>query len=357
MRYTLEVQKLLNRAEQENIKPRDAVKLLIQAIQIADANDDVELAYDLRSDLMDKEWGLAERSEFVNTFSWMLNAYDADPENYNIEDLLWKYKWIISELFSNPKVPLEQIDLVLEDYKRRITEQGFDLRSYYTKLLHEALDQQDGPKTKEYLDKMNALPIDEISDCRACEMDNEVLYQINEGNFEEAYLRAQPLLKKEFSCAHVPVITFCHLCYLAIKSNMPEKAAELFLHAEEELHEREDDSSLIRSIGLLIVYLFRTDKEKGWKYVEKYLPWALECEPNREFFFSMYMAEALKQENQQKVVHLELPGEHPLFNPSNSYLVSDLFDFYYSRASTYSIQFDERNRNSNYALQLEKALS
>lgn len=356
MRYTLEVQKLLIRANQENIHPKDAKKLLIEAIQIADSNEDVELGYELREELLDKEWGLAERTDFVSAFSWMLNAYDADPENYSAEDLLWKYKWIIDELFSNPDVPLEQIRQVMEDFKRRAEEQGFGLRSYYTKHLHEALDQKDQQASKKYLDLMNALPIDGISDCRACEMDNEVLFLINEGDFKEAYNRAQPLIQKQYSCAHVPVITLCQLCYTAIKNNELEKAADLFIKAEEELQEREYDSTLIRSIGLLIVYLFHTDKSKGWKYIEKYLPWGVECEANRKFFFSMYMAEALKLEDQNKEVAIELPHEHPLYHSSGTYKVRDLYNFYYNQALENGQLFDHRNGNSSFSVQLENTI-
>jgi hypothetical protein len=357
MRYTLEVQKLLNRANQENIHPKDAGKLLVQAIQIADANEDVELGYELRSDLMDKEWGLSDRTEFVSLFSWMLNAYDADPENYEIEDLLWKYKWIINELYSNPDVPLEQIELVLEDYKRRLEEKGLGIRSYYSKQLNEALYQQDAAKSMTFLDLVNAVPRDELSDCNACEMDTEVTYLINEGDFGNAYTKALPLLQKQFTCAHVPVITFCQLCYMAIRNNELEKAAELFHQAEEGLQEVEDDSSLITSIGALIVYLFHTDKDKGWHYIEKYLPWADATKTSRRFFFSLNMAEALKQEDQEKEVTIELPHEHPLYTTSNTYKVKDLYDHYYREAQQYAVEFDERNRNSNFSLQIEKALS
>ncbi|WP_316836310.1 hypothetical protein [Pedobacter nutrimenti] len=357
MRYTLEIQKLLNRANQENIHPKDAAKLLIEAIQIADANEDIEWGYELREDLMDTQWRLVGREEFVRAFSWMLNTYDADPENYAVEDLLWKYKWIIDELFSNPVVPLEQLDNVLSDYKRRLEEKGYGLRSYYSKLLHEALGQKESVGSKKYLDLVNSLPIDELSDCRACEMDTEVAFLVNEGDFTAAYQKAQPLLQKQYTCAHVPVITLCQLCYLAVKNNENEKAEELFVRAEEELQEREEDSTLIVSIGLLIVFLFHNHKEKGWEYIVKYLPWAMECRTSREFFFSQYMAEALKLEDQEKQVTLELPHEHPLYTSAHTYKVKDLYDFYCKQAQRNAAQFDERNGNSNFSTQLEQALN
>lgn len=357
MRYTLEIQKLINRANQENIHPKDAGKLLLDAIRIADENEDVELGYELRGDLMDAEWGLADRTEFVSLFSWMLNVYDSDPESYDVEDLLWKYKWIIYELYSNPDVPLEQIENVLEDYKRRLEEQGFGIRSYYSKQLNEAIYQQDSAKSDQFLAKVNAHSHDELSDCRACEMDTQVHYHINQGDFDTAYTQALPLINKQFTCAHVPVITYCQLCHMAIKHNQPEKAAELFLQAEEGLQECEHDSSLITSVAHLIVYLFHTDKEKGWDYIEKYLKWSDTMKSNRKFFFASRMAEALQLEDQEKVVQLELPESHPLYTPANTYKAGDIYHYYEQEARKYASEFDQRNRNSNFTTQLEKALN
>lgn len=203
---------------------------------------------------------------------------------------------------------------------------------------------------------MNALPTDGMSDCSACEMDNEVSFLINEGDFKAAYTRALPLIQKQYSCAHVPFITLCNLCYMAIKDNRIEEAAALFLKAEEELQGNESDSSLVTSMGLLIVYLFHTDKPAGWNYLERYLPWALECEANLKFFFSMHIAEALKLEDQEKTIVLKLPDVHSLYNSSNHYKVKDLYDFYAQQAFTYGQLFDKRNGNSSFSLQLEKAL-
>jgi len=347
----------MNQAEQEHIHPKDAVKLLLQAIQIADRNDDVELGYELRSNLMDMEWGLADRKEFVTAFSWMLNAFDANPHNFSAEDLLWKYKWIIDEVYANPEMALEQVDEIVTDFKRRTEAHGYGLRSYYAKLLNEALYQEDLEQSKHYLDQMNAMPIDDLSDCRACEMDADVSYIIMRGDFDAAYAKAGPLLQKQVSCGHVPVVTICNLCYMAIKNGEREMADRLFLRAEEELIQAEHDTTLINSIGLLIVYLFYTDKSQGWAYLEKYVSWALGIKPSLQMLFAISVTEALQQENLGGVVVLELSPEHPLYNSSNSYLVMELFEYYHEEALALSSAFDQRNGNRNYRLQLERGLS
>ncbi|PIH04464.1 hypothetical protein CS542_01020 [Pedobacter sp. IW39] len=85
---------------------------------------------------------------------------------------------------------------------------------------------------------------------------------------------------KAVCCAHVPFITLCNLCYMAIR--ITELRKLLRCSKRRKNYRNESDSSLVTSMGLLIVS-FHTDKPAGWNYLERYLPWALECEANLKF--------------------------------------------------------------------------
>ena len=50
MKYTLEIQKLLLQAQNKNLHPREKANLLKEAIRIADENEDVEWATEMRLD-------------------------------------------------------------------------------------------------------------------------------------------------------------------------------------------------------------------------------------------------------------------------------------------------------------------
>ena len=52
MKYTLEIQKLLLQAQNKNLHPREKANLLKEAIRIADENEDVEWATEMRLDLI-----------------------------------------------------------------------------------------------------------------------------------------------------------------------------------------------------------------------------------------------------------------------------------------------------------------
>ena len=52
MRYTLEIQKLLLQTQNQNLHPREKASLLKEAIRIADENEDVSWAVEMRLDLI-----------------------------------------------------------------------------------------------------------------------------------------------------------------------------------------------------------------------------------------------------------------------------------------------------------------
>lgn len=52
MKYTLEIQKLLLQAQNDNLHPREKANLLREAIRIADENEDVQWAVEMRLDLI-----------------------------------------------------------------------------------------------------------------------------------------------------------------------------------------------------------------------------------------------------------------------------------------------------------------
>ena len=70
MRYTLEIQKLLLRTQNDSLHPREKANLLKEAIRIADENEDVEWATELRLDLI-YELNLlsADAEEIISPFS------------------------------------------------------------------------------------------------------------------------------------------------------------------------------------------------------------------------------------------------------------------------------------------------
>ena len=90
--------------------------------------------------------------------------------------------------------------------------------------------------------------------------------------------------------------------------------------------------------------------------MEKYLPWSISCSVKTEYFFAMYMVEALRRADQEEDITIVLPAEHPLYSSSDMLKVKDLYAYYYNLASGHARDFDARNRNNSYTTQVEEAI-
>ena len=154
MRYTLEIQKLLLQTQNDSLHPREKANLLKEAIRIADENEDVEWATELRLDLIYELNLLSADAEEITVFSKILDDYENHKDVIKEDDLLWKYKWIWACTFDLPEIPMEQVKAIGEDYKTRILRNGYSLRSYYHRWSVECVWMRQYDKAKEYIDKM-----------------------------------------------------------------------------------------------------------------------------------------------------------------------------------------------------------
>lgn len=64
-------------------------------------------------------------------FAWCLARCDNQPEVFDIESILWEYKWIVLEAGQVPTVPLDRIVGLWEDASKRFRERGYSLRPLY----------------------------------------------------------------------------------------------------------------------------------------------------------------------------------------------------------------------------------
>lgn len=348
MKYTLEIQKILFQVEDNAaLTPKDKVQLLKQAAFIADDNDDIEWAYDIRLQLIRECYYIASSSDLVNEFSWILNTYEEHPDWFDESDFLWQYKWILGEMYNNPDVSLEQINHIMEDFKNRLLRNGYVLRPYYDRLFEESLILGDYDKAKEYLDLANEAPDDQMGSCAACRLDSELDYYLYRGDFEEAYNRSQPLLSKQLSCTHVPARTFCALTYFAQKAGKQELAAELLERAHGEMEKLINDENMVIPASMLINYLLPRDREKAIYYLEKSIPWFMEDDGYSQYEYSCYVFEGLHSLNPAEKLPLHLPANFPVYNQEPVYSVQQLADYFLSEARKWANALDKRNQRTS----------
>lgn len=353
MNHNLEIQKILLKLDTLS-HPEDKINLLKQAIQIADANNDLDWGFDLRLDLISQEKDTSHCTESFPAFTWILSAYDSNSELFNEDDFLWEYKWMAAAARRNVNISRQQVESIMADLKVRMERNGYTPRGYYSVMIYWNLFIGDMQEANKYLELRDNTTRDRMSHCPACELDTRVEIELIEGQFDKAITTANDLITKKLTCGVMPLSTFCNLTYYLSKAG-DERAAEFFEKAEEEIAEAEEnDSSLISNISDLIYYLNKYDRNRGWEYFQKYAEWEIGAEDSISFDFSKNILTLLKEDGQKQ---LTMSEKLPYFKADGNYDVADLYDYYYKRANELAQQFDARNGTNSFSKALEEVVS
>ena len=124
--YSLQIQKLLIKAETQE-QPDDKIKLIKEAIQLADIHNDVEWGFDLRKEIIENEKGTSRCIEGMPALSWLLEAYDQHSGIFEETEFMLEYKWMLMAACRNVNISAQQLEQIFEDYKTRSQRNGYSL--------------------------------------------------------------------------------------------------------------------------------------------------------------------------------------------------------------------------------------
>ena len=112
-------------------KTLEGVRLIEQAIKVADAENDVEAGYEARDMLMDATYDLGMPKKQLMAFAWMIKQFEAEEIYIDEDDLMWKYKWVALSIVDFPEISKVQIDHLLDDMKQKYLGFQYSLKPYY----------------------------------------------------------------------------------------------------------------------------------------------------------------------------------------------------------------------------------
>lgn len=137
-------------------------------------------------------------------FAWCLAKSDSDPRRFPVERLLWQYKWVLGSLDDAPQVPVSQCEELLDDYERRLVENGYSERTalYYRMGLLESLGDNEG--AWKYWLELERMPRDRYANCNACEQEHKVSLLAKQGRYKEAVAVGRSLISGRRFCAQIP---------------------------------------------------------------------------------------------------------------------------------------------------------
>ncbi|MDR2423480.1 MAG: hypothetical protein LBD59_01995 [Prevotellaceae bacterium] len=352
MEYTLQIQKLLLQLKTVEL-PTDRIALLKQAIKHADVHNDTVWGFDLRLNLIREEKYTSHCDESLQAFTWILDTFDNAPGTFLESNFLWEYKWMLGSIRRNSSISMEQIEIISEDYRERLTRNGYSLRSYYTVKLHMAFFLGQMDEAKKYLDLRNKEIRDDMSNCRACELDDDVELELRLGNFDKAIVVGNEVLTKKVTCGHMPFSCYCHCVKYFQQAGNMEKALEYFQKAEDEMAELTNDTSLIAEIGIMLRFLTDYDREKAWRFFEQYVHWNIDSEDYLDFLFSKSVLSLLSGEGCKT---LKISPIVEWYRADDTYDQKKLYDCYRKRAEELAAAFDKRNGSNWFTEQLNNEI-
>ncbi|MFL5355416.1 hypothetical protein [Archangium sp.] len=343
-----QVKNLLGRAER--LEPGEAkVMALEEAARLADSHGDVPLAYEVRDALIEAATfgGFPDRA--LAAFAWCRGQMLRDPERYSPEQLLWKQKWVVGRLDEFPHISRKQIESALDDVEQCFAKAGAGQRAVLKLRYQAARDMGDDTRAEAFWAQWVETPRDHLTDCRACELDDELDHHIDRGEYELALRKARPLLEGRAGCAEVPHLTLGSVLYPLFKLGQLEQARDCHLRGYGLVQRNRE---FLATVGEHLELLTLTaNVERGLKLFERHVGWALEHASHRDRFTfhsaALSLLERALAEGHERV-ELSLPRTFTMYSPEGTYETRTLRGWLASQAEGIAAKFDARNGTKRF---------
>ena len=329
--------------------PREQMAFFEQLIRLADANKDIEIAYEARREYIGTACAEGFPEKGIVAFSWCLAQFDKNQELDSAHSLIWQYKVILELIPIFDTVSREQIIRLQEDMAKRLVTLNCSERTAHYYRSWNLMRMGDYDKALEYQVQYLSMDRDSMSDCLACERDREIELLSRMHSDKEALVRAKPVLSGKMRCGEVPEFTNGHIVKSMARLGQDEAAAE---RAEDGYSIVKRERKYLGTIGdLLLITIRNREIDKGLRRFLKHLPWAVESAAG-ELRFRFYSAAALLLEayclEHSGKKKLSLPAELACHREDNLYDMAELSQWFAAESARLAERFNTRNGNTRY---------
>lgn len=327
----------------------ERIKMLEEAVRLADTTGDVKLQYEAREDYIEAAYfgGVPEKA--LVAYVWCLAQYDRDPDKFWEWKILWRYKWMVNVVCDFPQISKEQIYEMLDDMERRWRETGRGLRAVYKYRYRTEKFFGNRDEALRFYKLSEQAARDDLTDCAACEKDDKVIYCLYLGDDKLALRMAEPLLEGRDRCRSVPQRTYSKLLVPLLRLGERERAWQFYMRGYSMIA---NDRSMLEYLSCNFVFLSLYGDLKGAaRILEKHFRWTEEnTNPYDRFLF--YRAAWLFTETAEDAgldsLQLHMPRSFPLYSAEHSYQTAGLKRWFEARARELAAKFDARNRTDYF---------
>ena len=338
------------------------------AISEADKNNDLAFQLYFRGELCYESTFYGDSLDTVIIFPEMLSLVDRHPDipstKYNsaytdgMDYILWIYKWILADCTDFYQIPFDDCIKFFEDFKKRSTAYGYNLKPYYKNLalFYEKIDIELANK---YTEQSAMLPADGNCDCQACQRNFEIDMALKNNDLEKAKRLSRDIEDFSLKCSpKEPMSAWLRLNdhYMDYYINKKEfDTAKVYLknikkHKSERTEQNNDERQIyiyVHKNPAKAIRLF----QNHWKnLITNRCPY--DAFDNHLYMYGFF--KELEKQSTSPTVMLELDNSFPLYNETGEYNLSQLKDFYHDKALDIAEKFDARNRSDYFKNRLEE---
>ncbi|MER6445856.1 tetratricopeptide repeat protein [Streptomyces venezuelae] len=149
----------------------------------------------------------SESSRMLVPFARLLQEYDKDPgafSHWDAHSLFWQFKWVATAISDSPGIPLESATGWLDEMERRYRIAGYSERPVREAELWLADAIGEDERAERAFRRWLAAERDDMSDCRACELNGQGQYAVLHGDDAKALELWKPVLDGDLTCAEEP---------------------------------------------------------------------------------------------------------------------------------------------------------
>ena len=349
-----DVEELLHQADQLRDGP-SKVAILESAIALADSHQNVQLGYLARKKLLPACLDAGLPDLMLVAYSWCLAQCDRDPTQFELMDILWEYRWVVSEMPTFSTITYQQIIDGLADITSRYLAAGSTLRPIHLLRMNVSLSLKNRELATEAMTLWKKSARDIFSDDEETERAFVADYHFFMEDYESAIQQCASVIRGNMRSEHFFGSDCADLLYPLWKLGRFEDAANCHKRGYRYVAW---NARYVDCCGDHVEYLAITNSwARAARLVEKHLPHALAAhKPNDRmvFFRAMYVFAKRYQRTGVSEIVLNLPKDFPVEPLNKKYNLETLATWLHADVAAMSASYDARNGNDWYARRLAR---
>ena len=281
-------------------------------------------------------------------FPEYMAMFSANTEKHSSLSFMTAFKWFIEEMTSYYQVTHKRAEEYFAKYEELLHAFGYSMRTYHM-LRIKYFMRKDTSRIARHLKLYRECETDELSDCRACELDTEIQAELLTGSEEKAVRMLASLTQQNISCSEVPQKTYgkCVEHFTRIGD-----LDEADYYADLLLPLMGVDTNFLAEAGNILTLKSYTAPNSAYSLFCKYLDVFIRSKnPGMKFSFANGAAIFFENLNrdENELISMKLPRTFELYSDENQYDPDIMFDYFRDIASEIAAKFDKSLGNTYYS--------